>query len=131
MGVSRLGAFRRGPDRPPRPRGQPRGPDRAHPRQARQQHAPRPLLAEADAFPDLHRGYFDQIVRPPREAVYHLIRRSIASGEVRPDIDIGLVNDVLVGPILARMGSGAIEGLDPVETSRRIVELVFHGIQAS
>lgn len=41
-----------------------------------------------------------------------------------------LVNEMLVGPVLARMGSGATAGLDPEETSRRITDLVFDGIRA-
>ncbi len=91
----------------------------------------RALLAEAAAFPELHRRYFDEIVTPRREASYQIIRRGIAAGEIRPDIDVALVNEVLVGPILARLGSGGTEGLDPVQTSRRIVDLVYAGVQAS
>ncbi len=89
----------------------------------------RALLAEANAFPELHRRYFAEIVTPRREVMYCLIRRGIASGEIRPDVDVAFVNEVLVGPILARMGSGATAGLDPRETSRRIADLIFDGIQ--
>jgi hypothetical protein len=42
---------------------------------------------------------------------------------------VAFVNDMLVGPVLARMGSGATEGLDPVATARRMTELIFAGIQ--
>ncbi len=48
----------------------------------------------------------------------------------RADVDVELVNKMLVGPVLARMGSGATAGLDPEETSRRITDLVFDGIRA-
>ncbi len=41
-----------------------------------------------------------------------------------------LVNEMLVGPVLARMGSGATAGPDPEETSRRITDFVFDGIRA-
>ncbi len=90
----------------------------------------RALLAEAGAFPELHRRYFEQIVAPRREAMYGILRRGIGTGEIRPDIDVAFVNEVLVGPVLARMGSGATEGLDPKETSRRIADLIFSGIAA-
>jgi AcrR family transcriptional regulator len=90
----------------------------------------RALLAEAAAFPELHRRYFEQIVDPRREVMFGIIRRGIAAGEIRHDSDPALVNDVLVGPILARMGSGATDGLDPILTSRRITDLVYQGIEA-
>ena len=44
----------------------------------------RALLAEAAAFPELHRRYFAEIVTPRREIMYRLIRRGIAAGEIRP-----------------------------------------------
>ncbi|HTX01266.1 MAG TPA: TetR/AcrR family transcriptional regulator [Acidimicrobiales bacterium] len=91
----------------------------------------RALLAEAHAFPELHRRYYAEIVAPRREAMYQVIRRGIAAGEIRPDVDVAFVNEVLVAPILARMGSGSTADLDPRETSRRIVELVYRGIAAS
>ncbi len=91
----------------------------------------RALLAEAAAFPELHRRYFAEIVAPRRDAMYRIIRRGIANGEIRPDVDVAFVNELLVGPVLARMGSGTTEALDPRLTSRRIVELVYSGIQAS
>lgn len=89
----------------------------------------RALLAEENAFPELHRRYFAEIVTPRREVMYRLIRRGIATGEIRPDADVAFVNEMLVGPVLARLGSGATAGLDPEETSRRITDLIFRGIQ--
>jgi AcrR family transcriptional regulator len=90
----------------------------------------RALLAEAAAFPELYHRYFEEIVTPRREAMYGIIEQGIASGEIRPGTDAALINEVLVGPILARMGSGATEDLDPQKTSRRIVDLLYDGIRA-
>jgi hypothetical protein len=90
----------------------------------------RALLAEAGAFPELARRYLEEIVAPRREVMYRLIRRGIASGEIRPDVDVPFVSEVLIGPILARMGSGATGDLDPRQTSRRITDLIYQGIQA-
>src|ERR1700728_4510990 len=84
----------------------------------------RALNAEAESFPELHRRYFDEIVAPRREAMLVAIRRGIASGEIRPDIDVALVNEVLVAPMLARIASGNLDDLDPLATSRRIAQLV-------
>ncbi len=90
----------------------------------------RALLAEAAAFPELHRRYFEEIVAPRRDAMYRIIGRGIASGEIRPDVDVAFVNEMLVGPILARMGQGATQGLDPGKTSRQITDFAFDGIRA-
>ena len=87
----------------------------------------RALLAEVEAFPELQRRYFEEIVAPRREAMYRAIRRGIASGEIRRDVDVVFMTEVLVGPILARMATGLIDDVDPVETSRRITTLVFEG----
>jgi AcrR family transcriptional regulator len=89
----------------------------------------RALTSEAGAFPELYRHYFDDIVAPRRETAYRIIRRGIAAGEIRPDVDVGLVREVLVAPILAQMSSDSTEGLDPQETSRQIVDLVYDGIR--
>jgi AcrR family transcriptional regulator len=90
----------------------------------------RALLAEAGAFPELYRRYFEEIIAPRRDTMYRLIRQGVASGEIRPDIDVAFVNEMLVGPILARMGSGAIEDLDAEKTSQRIIDFAYDGIRA-
>ncbi len=90
----------------------------------------RALLAEAGAFPELHRRYFEEIVTPRREVMYGIIRRGMAAGEIRTDVDVALVNELLVGPILARLGSGNADNLDPDKTSRQLTDLVFEGIAA-
>jgi AcrR family transcriptional regulator len=90
----------------------------------------RALLAEQSVFPELHRRYFEQIVGPRREAMYRIIRRGIATGEIRGDVDPALANEVLVGPVMARMWSGAVDGLDPALTSRQLVDILYAGIGA-
>jgi AcrR family transcriptional regulator len=90
----------------------------------------RALLAEAAVFPELHRRYFEEVVIPRREFMHGIIRQGIAAGQIRADVDPALVNEMLVGPILARMWAGTTEGLDPAVTSRRLVDLIYAGIQA-
>jgi hypothetical protein len=62
--------------------------------------------------------------------MYRHSRRGIAIGEIRPDVDVAFVNELLVGPILARMGDGATADLEPEKTSRRITAVIFDGIRA-
>jgi AcrR family transcriptional regulator len=90
----------------------------------------RALNAEAESFPELHRRYFAEIVEPRRAAMRATLQRGIGSGEIRPDIDVSLVAEVLVAPILARMAAGAIDDLDPTITGHAITALVFAGIAA-
>jgi AcrR family transcriptional regulator len=89
----------------------------------------RALNAEAELFPELHRRYFDEIVTPRRAAMLEVLTRGMATGELRQDLDVGFTAGVLVAPILARMASGAVEDLDPIKTSQRIVDLLCTGIQ--
>src|SRR5580658_5158643 len=63
----------------------------------------RALLAEVEVFPELHRRYFEEIVAPRREAMYRALRRGIESGEIRSDVDVVFMTEVLVGPIITRM----------------------------
>ncbi|KZM72704.1 TetR/AcrR family transcriptional regulator [Nocardia terpenica] len=89
----------------------------------------RSLLAEATSFPELYARYFDQVVEPRREVGRRILRQGIAVGELDPGIDVELVREVLVAPALARLNSGSAEGLDPEQTGRRIVDLLYHGIR--
>jgi AcrR family transcriptional regulator len=88
----------------------------------------RALNSELDAFPELHKRYFSEVVAPRREAMNRALQRGIAAGEIRPDIDVDLVSETLVAPLLARMSRGEIGDLDPVGTSQRITALIFAGI---
>ncbi|MFJ2811541.1 TetR/AcrR family transcriptional regulator [Kitasatospora sp. NPDC087271] len=87
----------------------------------------RALNAEAATFPRLHSRYFEEIVTPRRNAMNHVLRRGMERGEIRPDIDLDLVSELLVSPLLARMASGSTDQLDPERASRRIIDLVLDG----
>jgi AcrR family transcriptional regulator len=87
----------------------------------------RALNAEAEAFPDLHRRYFQDIVAPRRRAMNDALCRGVASGEIRSDVDVDRISEVLVSPILARLARGETDGLDPREMSEWVTSLVFAG----
>ncbi|TDD83422.1 TetR/AcrR family transcriptional regulator [Actinomadura darangshiensis] len=90
----------------------------------------RALNAEAATFPRLHGRYFEEIVAPRREAMDSVLRRGVERGEIRPELDPGLISELLVSPLLARMASGATDRLDPERTARQIVDLVLDGAAA-
>jgi AcrR family transcriptional regulator len=87
----------------------------------------RALNAEAAAFPELHRQYFEEIVGPRRTAMNQVLRHGVERGEIRPDADLDLISDLLVSPLLARMANGTFDQLDPAQSSRRITDLVLTG----
>jgi AcrR family transcriptional regulator len=87
----------------------------------------RALNAEAAAFPRLHDRYFEEIVAPRRAAMKQVLRRGVERGEIRPDVDLDVISELLVAPLLARMASGGTGRLDPERTARQIVDLVFDG----
>jgi AcrR family transcriptional regulator len=87
----------------------------------------RALNAEAGAFPDLHRRYFDEVVGPRRDAMLKAIQRGIDRGEIRPDVDVEFASGLLVAPLLAAMSRGDVD-LDPARVSENITDLVFAGL---
>jgi AcrR family transcriptional regulator len=88
----------------------------------------RALTADAAAFPDLQRRYYAEVVQPRRDKTLHALQRGIKSGEVSEDTDLNLAADLLVDPIITRVSTDVVNDLDPVLTSRRLVDLVFRGL---
>jgi hypothetical protein len=65
----------------------------------------------------------------PVKIPYRQIRRGIATREIRPDVDVAFINEMLVGPSWRGWGR-SYRRLDPEETSRRVTAVVFDGIRA-
>jgi AcrR family transcriptional regulator len=84
------------------------------------------LLAEREAHPDLFNTYRSRVITPARDRIAGVLRRGIASGELRADLDVELATDVLIGPIAypdhrspPGGGAGCIDG---------VVDTVLRGI---
>jgi AcrR family transcriptional regulator len=88
----------------------------------------RALSAEAAVFPELHRRYFDEVVGPRRTALVQVIERGITTGEIDPDVDVGLAAELLVAPILLAVWSWSQAELGPAEWSTQIADHVFAGL---
>jgi AcrR family transcriptional regulator len=74
------------------------------------------LLADAADDPELLEALQLALVRPRRAAIATILRRGIERGELRADIDVEFVSEMLIGPMIARvLTSGgdprAIEGM--------------------
>src|SRR3954451_21204000 len=85
------------------------------------------LLAESAGDPELHRIFYENLVQPRREATREVLERAVARGELRGDVDLELVMDVLVGPIIYRLliAGGDVEQLP---TPGELLDLLMRGL---
>jgi AcrR family transcriptional regulator len=61
------------------------------------------LLADAADDPELLEALHEALLRPRRVAITEILRRGIERGELRADLDVDLVSDMLIGPMIARV----------------------------
>jgi len=83
------------------------------------------LASQIATEPDLARVYREQVVDPRRATLAPVIERGIARGDLRPDSDVRLIHELLVGPIFYRLffsGGPINRTLGP-----RIVDSVLEG----
>jgi AcrR family transcriptional regulator len=83
------------------------------------------LVSRIATDADLGRVYREQVVQPRRARLAPVIQRGIARGDLRPDTDVGLVHELLVGPLFYRLlFSGA-----PLDRNlgRRLVDAILAG----
>ena len=84
------------------------------------------LVSRIATDPDLARVYRDQVVRPRLAQLAPVIHRGIARGDLRPDTDVRLVHELLVGPIFYRLllsGAPLGRNLGP-----RLVDAILAGL---
>jgi len=60
------------------------------------------LHGAGERYPRLVAGYRERVVEPRRELVRTVLRRGVASGELRPDTDIEVAMLMLTGAVMAR-----------------------------
>jgi AcrR family transcriptional regulator len=99
--------------------------DRADPRKARRYAL---LLGEGQKYPRLMARYKETVVEPRREAMRAVIRRGIATGELRPDTDVEIAMLTLTGACMAQDQS-ARETLND-EFATRLVDGLLLGVSA-
>jgi AcrR family transcriptional regulator len=90
--------------------------------------APR-LLADAAGDPEMHAIFYENLVAPRRAVMGEVLRRGVARGELRADLDVELTIDLLTGPWVYRL---LISGGDP-DAIRRLdpsglLDLILGGI---
>jgi AcrR family transcriptional regulator len=61
------------------------------------------LVSQIATEPELSRIYREQVVEPRREQLRPVIERGIARGDLRPDTDLRLAHELLLGPVFYRL----------------------------
>ncbi|MGP4001638.1 TetR/AcrR family transcriptional regulator [Streptomyces sp. 8N706] len=88
----------------------------------------RAVVAEVRSHPTLWKRYHETVVQARRDAVLAVLRRGAASGEIRDDVDLGLLADLFVGPMLARVVLQEWKEL-PEGLAEQIVDTVLQGVR--
>jgi AcrR family transcriptional regulator len=99
------------------------GKESADPRRVRQFAL---LLGEGAAYPRLLERYVETVVEPRREIVRGVLRRGVATGELREETNVEAAIDMLTGAVLARPRAGrdrADRGY-----ARRVVDELLTGL---
>ncbi|GAA2520349.1 TetR/AcrR family transcriptional regulator [Streptomyces longisporus] len=90
------------------------------------------VFAQMKSSPKVWAAYHASVVRPRRRLQIEILRRGQQNGELREDVDIELVNDLFVGPMLLRtvmrpeadVETDLSEGL-----SEQIVDTLLEGLR--
>lgn len=66
----------------------------------------RALVGQADRDPEIARAIRERWLAPRRAVTAEILRAGIESGEIRPDIDVGVASDQLFAPVYHRLFFG-------------------------
>jgi AcrR family transcriptional regulator len=86
------------------------------------------LLGEGAKYPRLMERYVETVLEPRREVVRAVLRRGMATGELRPDLDVEAALFMLVGAVVARRGHEPQE--IPAGYAERVVDELLRGLSA-
>ena len=86
------------------------------------------LQGEGAMYPRLRARYLETVVEPRRELVRSVLRRGVATGELRETTDIEAAQFMLSGAVLVR-GRYGRERLDR-DYARRVVDELLQGLAA-
>ena len=89
------------------------------------------VISMAATQPDLMRVFFTKVIDPRRERFRSVIRGGMASGELRPDLDVELAVTMLAAPMMYLNLMQAGMDRPTASTSVALVDLVLGGIGAT
>ena len=87
------------------------------------------LASQIATDPELGRVYREQVVEPRREQLRPVIERGIDRGDLRPDTDVRLVHELLIGPLFYRLlfNGGPIDR----KLTTRLADAILDGFSPS
>jgi len=88
----------------------------------------RALLSQIAINPTLGDPFRASVVQARRDEIARVIRRGIARGDLRPDADVDVATELLVGPVYFRLMFG---GQLTIDFANRVVENVLRGFGGS
>ncbi|MEV4949850.1 TetR/AcrR family transcriptional regulator [Streptomyces sp. NPDC053755] len=86
------------------------------------------VFSQMRSYPRLWDAYHDTVVEPRRRMGLDVLRRGVETGEIRADLDLELVNDLFVGPLLLRTVIRPGAALDP-GLPEEVVDAVLAGVR--
>jgi AcrR family transcriptional regulator len=91
------------------------------------------LVRRAAEDPALAASLRRRLLRHHREKFAVIVERGITAGEIRPDLDVPTLLDMISGPVLYRrlLAPAETPVRDPADLARCIVDMVWPGIRAA
>ncbi|MFI8290762.1 TetR/AcrR family transcriptional regulator [Streptomyces sp. ms191] len=86
------------------------------------------VFSQMQLYPKLWEAYHATVIEPRRRLGLDVLRRGIETGEIRADLDLELLNDLFVGPLLLRTVLRPGAPLDP-GLPERVVDAVLSGVR--
>ncbi|MFI5991004.1 TetR/AcrR family transcriptional regulator [Streptomyces sp. NPDC051362] len=84
--------------------------------------------AQMKSSPKLWAAYDATVIAPRRQIGYEVLRRGQENGELRADVDIELLNDMFVGPMLVRTVMRPDTDL-PEGLAEQVVDTLLEGLR--
>ncbi|MEV5890773.1 TetR/AcrR family transcriptional regulator [Nonomuraea fuscirosea] len=84
-------------------------------------------MSEADRYPRLMERFLKRAVEPRREAMRGVIERGVATGELRPDLDVDMGMALISGAMLWHTKWGPAGAL-PRDLAQRVVDAALAGM---
>ncbi|MFF1547231.1 TetR/AcrR family transcriptional regulator [Streptomyces sp. NPDC058291] len=86
------------------------------------------VQAQMKSSPKIWAAYHNSVIAPRRRLGIEVLRRGQENGELRRDVDVDLVNDLFVGPMLVRAVLRPDAEL-PEDLPERIVDTLLAGLR--
>ncbi|MFE6662372.1 TetR/AcrR family transcriptional regulator [Streptomyces sp. NPDC057697] len=85
------------------------------------------VFAQMKSHPKLWAEYHCNVIAPRRAAMLAAVRRAVDAGELRADLDVELMDDLFLGPMLVRTIHRPDAPL-PEDLADRIVQILVQGL---